>query len=133
MSWGQTPFSEKPPASDENVVELLERIRQRGPARSKKQPRLSQRHKWRTQVEVDIDESAVGGVRSRRAHVDTIDLSNNGMAFRYNSYVHIGARVTVQLPLPGDPRVEGVVRYCGHLDGRLHRIGVQFVRVIPSE
>lgn len=133
MSWDEAQLDAASAVDEATVLELIQRVRQRGPIASRRHPRQHQRRKWRAELEAEIDESCVGGVRSRRVRVQATNLSPNGLAFTLPSYVYVGARVLIELPLPGDPRIEGVIRHCTHLSGRKYRAGMQFVRVIPSE
>lgn len=67
--------------------------------------------------------------------VATRNLSNSGIGFIYNRFLHIGTAVSVTLPrkLGGEDEISGVVVYCQHVAGTFHQIGVRFEQKIFSK
>lgn len=119
--------------AERELWEMVQAMRTRVTPGARAQPRASKRTRWRAEVEVQIDETMGGGVRTRSDHVRTLDISTGGIAFLFQSYVQPGAGVSIDLPLPGKPCVEGVVRNCVHMRGRFHRVGVQLRRIVSQE
>lgn len=72
-----------------------------------------------------------GGSTSDRV-VATRNLSPSGIGFIYDSFLHVGTRVTLWLPLRlgGEDALNGKVVYCAHVSGPFHQVGVRFDRKI---
>lgn len=111
------------------LADMVDAMRARSSRQDHGVPRRRERHGWSANIEVEIDPSMVGGGRAITATVATIDLSPAGVAFRYHTYLQTGTLVHMTLPLPGEPRVLGVVRNCIHMKGKQHRVGVKFLRI----
>lgn len=125
-----TPTAQRPDAEAEAaMVEVIESMRSNGSRSERRTPRKSKRSKWIADIEVEIDPSMVGGGHAYTAAVRTIDIGSGGVAFRHTHYLQTGTLVHLHLPVPGDPRVLGVVSNCAHLEGRAHRVGVKFLRI----
>ena len=60
------------------------------------------------------------------------DLSNSGIGFYHGSYLHIDTRVVFLLRhLKGDVHcIEGKVRRCVHVRDHIHKVGVEFGKLI---
>lgn len=84
------------------------------------------RHKFRRML-LPVRVRHPGGSISD-SRVATRNLSNNGVGFLYNSFLHNGTRVSITLPrkLGGKDVIEGKVVYCQHVAGVFHQIGVRF-------
>lgn len=83
----------------------------------------------RTDVEIHVRHP--GGSISDGTIV-TRNLSNSGIGFLYNSFLHVGTEVSIILPrkLGGEDEIEGEVVYCQHIVGKRHQVGVKFAQKI---
>ncbi|MBI1367236.1 MAG: hypothetical protein GC162_01135 [Planctomycetes bacterium] len=89
--------------------------------------RQSARHRWHTTLSIAIEEEAGLTITKRDAQVKTVDISLTGLGFAYDQFLHKGTAVYARFDmLPGRPILKGAVRYCQHLKGVTHRIGVAF-------
>jgi CheY-like chemotaxis protein len=86
----------------------------------------------RTRVPVSVRHP--GGSQSTGL-VSTRNLSNTGIGFLYQSFLHVGSQVSITLPrrLGGEDVLEGTVVYCKHVAGAHHQVGVRFTRKIFSQ
>ncbi len=91
------------------------------------QLRTCPRYSWQSRIPVVLEESTAGKARRRPALVRTLDISSGGFAFEFDQYIHPGTIVHVALRALGrNPLRRGVVRACVHINGRKHRVGVEF-------
>lgn len=121
------------PDTSVETRELDDVIRQlRKNTRSRKH-RSHERRDWCCRMKAVLREA--GGVQHdrRTVAVKGIDLSQGGCALGINRYVARDSTLLLILPLPDAPIVEGRVCYCELISGRLHRIGVQFIRLYTGK
>ena len=86
--------------------------------------RLHERHGW--QAEVTVAASDHG--HQHTIKVTTQDISQGGFAFLHDQYMYPDTMVVAQFGSGSEKRVvTGVVRYCLHISGKQHRVGVSFV------
>lgn len=117
------------PRNDASLNKIIRQLRK--DVRNNKQ-RQNERQPWRSILKAILYESC-GYEKNRRAvTVRGIDISQGGCALSINRYVARDTTILLTLPLPGDPIVEGQVRYCQLISGRLHRIGVEFIRLFKG-
>lgn len=103
-------------------------LRRRGEGRRPGPIRRRARYRCRVRVELTLIEPS-GVFESRRtATVTTCDVSVDGFSFLWDGFVHPGTAVQARFgSLPNHPVLTAVVRYCTHVEGRRHRVGVEFV------
>ena len=108
--------------------ELVHMLRRRGEGRRPGPIRRRARYRCRVRVELTLIERS-GVLDSRRtATVITCDVSVDGFSFLWDGFVHPGSTVQARFEsLPNHPVLTAVVRYCTHVEGRRHRVGVEFV------
>ncbi len=110
-SWTPTPGE---------LIEVLRRRRES--RRDALRVRRHQRQVWRVHLSLMM---LAGG---EAALEGTCDLSAQGFSFLYDGFVYPGTIVYTRFEsLPGRPLMKGIVRHCTHVDGRRHRVGVEFV------
>ncbi len=73
--------------------------------------------------------------RIQRFMVRTHDISRSGMGFLHGSFIYPGSRIQLILHhrVHGQSYHEGVVRRCEHFKRHIHRIGVEFDKLIELE
>lgn len=109
-------------------AELLHVLRRRGQGRRTGPVRRRARYRCRVRVEVTLIEQTSVGSSSRAATVTTGDVSVDGFSFLWDGFVHPGTAVQARFgSLPDHPVLTAVVRSCTHVEGRRHRVGVEFV------
>ncbi len=120
---------ERPLSRPGEVVEELRRH-----ARGERRTRRHARHAWRVRLKVVICNQPDSGPSPRAVTVMTCDISLSGFSFLFNQYVHPGTRVYPCFEtLPSRPVMKAVVRDCVHVEGRQHRVGVEFAEWEPGE
>jgi hypothetical protein len=133
--WGAPPQQTDPkpqPLRAEEVVQALQR-RMRIPGTDGR-IRRQQRYAWHVRLRMAILECSEGVVNRRDVEVETCDLSASGFAFLSRQFVHVGTMVYPRFTnLPKRPVLKGIVRNCTHLEGRRHRVGVEFLHLDPEE
>ena len=80
---------------------------------------------------IHVTFSHPGGVNAK-CLVTARNLSVGGLGFLHGGFVHTDTPVSLQLPtIFGDTRVvNGTVRSCRHVSGKVHEIGVKFTKDI---
>lgn len=120
------------PASTDELTAALRR--RRATMHDSGQFRSTTRFVWKTRLRLRIQEGDHFGTRDRQIDVETADVSVRGFAFVYDQYLHAGTIVIARLEmLPRPLVVKAVVRGCHLIGGRQHRLGCQFVEVMPSD
>jgi hypothetical protein len=120
-------------ASGESCARIMKELsEQHRPGKAFKD-RRHERKPWAVPLTVQLEERCTEGIRTRDVEVTSHNISSGGFAFVFNQYVHEGTIVRVQFDtLPRKPRLMGVVRNCVLLNGRQHRVGVQFMESEPT-
>ena len=114
-----SPLTTQPGAGADGVDQVIDELRG------------SKRHAYSAKLSVEIDERGDKSGARRQTVVTTRNISSGGFAFECDGFVHEGAEIIATFEhLPGKPRIAGVVKSCAHVEGRRHRIGVQFLRVL---
>lgn len=117
------------PPTPQDVIEQLEKV-QGEKARSAGEfvERRHERKVWNAVLTLVIEEHLDGGyVRHRQVEVTTVDISAGGFAFMHNKAINAETVVRARFEgLPQKPVLIGVVRNCRLVDGKQHRVGVQF-------
>lgn len=110
------------PAADGSVAEA-------DTATAESEGRKHKRHNWKVNLRLELVEPGRGSTRNRTIDVTSQDISLGGFSFAAPMFVHVGTVVYTRLnSLEGQPVVKAVVRNCVHIEGRLHRVGVEFVK-----
>lgn len=67
--------------------------------------------------------------------VATRNISRGGISILHSAFMHTGTPCEILLRLPGGntQSVQGTVRRCAHLTGRVHEIGIQFKNQISTK
>jgi len=119
-----SPSSWTPTAS-----ELIEVLRRRHESRQDApRVRRHQRQVWRARLSLTMLAGGALELQGRPVKVSTCDLSAQGFSFLYDAFVYPGTIVYTRFEsLPGRPLMKGIVRHCTHVEGRRHRVGVEFV------
>jgi hypothetical protein len=114
-------------------AELLEALKRRRPPRGESnRVRRHTRYQWRGQLRLMLQ--VTGTSQRQEVVVTTCDLSSQGFSFICDRFVYPDTVVYPHFDsLPSRPVMKGVVRNCVHLEGRQHRVGVQFVNLEPGE
>ena len=115
--------------------ELLEALKRRQRPRGAEPPgRRNARFEWCVQTQVVLREIEQGHRECRAIQVETCDVSSGGFGFLCQQFVNPGTVVYVRFKkLPHEPVMKGVVRHCILIEGRRHRVGVQFLPLEPGE
>lgn len=133
--WSESQKRAQPAQASQNASEIVDalRRRRRSPG-TEGHTRRQQRHRWRVRLRMTIQECSEGLIQYRHIEVETSDLSPGGFAFICQQFLHVGTVVYPRfVSLPNRPVVKGIVRNCAHLDGRRHRVGVEFLPLAPDE
>jgi hypothetical protein len=130
--WNAPQEPAQPPTM--NPKELAAALQRRCGVRPGQGPgRRHQRHPWQCQLQITIQDS-IGSRHLRRIEAETIDVSIGGFGFVSSHFIYIGTIIFARLAcLPSRPVVKGIVRNCQHLEGRRHRVGVEFVPLGENE
>ncbi len=139
--YGGSDWEPDPPAAGEGTPvtltaeELMEALkRKHGLRADEHRGRRHPRHVWRCQLRVVVQECSDGLVQRREVVVETCDVSSSGFAFVSRQFVHVGTIVYPHFDcLPNRPLMKGIVRYCHHLEGQRHRVGVEFMPLGPDD
>ncbi len=115
-----------------DMARLLEAMRERMVGAYARDTRADKRHAWRVKAVVETQEHGRDGRPLRRAEAPTLDISEHGVAYHSARPIASGTTIFVTLPLPGKPRIEGIVRHCTHVRGSTHHVGVEFVNTPAS-
>ena len=120
------------PPGPEELVHALQRRHQSGVTAGR--ARQQARHEWRVPMRLIIEECGKGFLHRREIAVKTCDLSARGFAFISQQYIHVGTVIYARfITLPTRPVLKGIARNCTYLDGRRHRVGVEFLPLSPGE
>jgi hypothetical protein len=130
--WPETqpssPSGESDAASVHPGHEVVEELLLQQDVTSGSEKRRCARHAYRIVFRVILQEHQRGAVSERWIQVETNDISRAGFSFFYRQYVAVGTTLRAQFnDLPNRPTVLGVVRDCCLVEGRKHRVGVQFL------
>ena len=88
--------------------------------------RAHERRQITAPAEITIQEPE-GSSRTIKAKIG--DISAGGFSFNAGSFVHPGTLLTAVLPLPTGPlTLSGIARSCRHVEGSIHRIGVEIIK-----
>jgi len=124
-----TPTGPVTPATPQELLAALQR-QSRGGGRV----RRHQRHPWQAKMSLFLELQCEGAFYRRKLHVVTHDISVGGFSFTCEQYVHAGTVVYARFEqLPKRPVLKGIVRNCAHLERRVHRVGVEFVKLSPHD
>jgi hypothetical protein len=117
-------------ATPDQVYEALyKRDDREDPVRNQ---RRHPRNEWIARLTIWVKDCHDTWDTPRELKVMTRDLSRGGFSFIYDQFLHEGTVIRTQFdPLPDRPILIGVVANCRHLNGRQHRVGVQFVESEP--
>jgi CheY-like chemotaxis protein len=109
-----------------SVTAVLDKLDAVDDSRFRNRRRGGARHRFR-RTEVSVRVRHPGGSLSAGTAA-TRNLSNTGICFIYQSFLHLGSQVSVTLPrrLGGEDEIEGTVVYCRHIVGTHHQIGMRF-------
>lgn len=113
----------KPQLSIRAVLDKLDSV---DDSRFRNRRRGGARHRFR-RTDVPVRVRHPGGSLSAGTAA-TRNLSNTGICFIYQSFLHLGSQVSVTLPryLGGEDEIDGTVVYCRHIVGTHHQIGMRF-------
>ena len=98
--------------------------------------RRQRRHEWRVRLRMAIQECSEELIHRREIEIEieTCDLSASGFAFVSQQFLHVGTLVYPRfVTLPNRPVLKGIVRNCRHIEGRRHRVGVEFLQPESDE
>ncbi len=116
---------------DELMQMLKRRMRMR---RDRGNFRRQPRYLCRVRVTVLLQEKWKSGIQWRELKVTTCDVGPGGFSFVCDRYVHLGTIVFPRFEsLPNRPVMKGIVRNCTYVEGRDHRVGVQFLKLQAGE
>jgi len=122
--WPDAPAEREEAGSD--AAEMAAVLRRLGRQRGLMRVRRHVRQPWRTMARAELEELGAHVWGARQVDVVTEDIAATGFAFECGSYVHPGTRVRLRLNATMRTReLAGVVRYCTHVAGRRHRVGVE--------
>lgn len=113
--------------TDREWKALLDQLETGTPMPARGNARRDQRQTYRNmpQVLLAVEHPAHSWARFR---VRPRNISAGGLGFFHGSYIHQNARVVTVLPGRdhGLKTIEGRVRRCEFLGGKIHQVGVQF-------
>jgi hypothetical protein len=128
-NWPKPPGAPDTPSPEE----LMEALRSRRPGHGGEKGRRHARHAWRVRLRLTIQEGS-GEWGRRQVEVTTLDISVSGFAFEFPQFINSGTVVYARFDtLPNRPAMKGVVRNCTHVSARMHRVGVEFIKLVPGE
>jgi hypothetical protein len=118
--------------SPEELMHALKR--QRFTRKDKNRVRRHTRHRCRMQAKLMVAENKNTGSQRVQMEITTCDVGLGGLSFICDRFLYTGSVVYLRLQaLANQPVMKGVIRNCTYIDGREHRVGVEFVELGPGE
>jgi hypothetical protein len=96
--------------------------------------RGNERRTWNAEITVILRVSEGHEETDHELRVTTRDISKGGFSFVADRYIHAGTCLFAQIGgAENQSIIKGIVRNCQYIEGRQHRIGVEFSRRNPGE